>query len=96
MRPSEVLPRHREAIRSLVREAGILNPRVFGSVVRGDDRENSALDLLVDLQSIDALLDLGQLEQLIGDETGLTVNVLVPSELPPKFRERVLSEAAPL
>lgn len=96
MRPSEVLPQHREAIRSLVREAGILNPRVFGSVVRGDDRENSALDILVDLQSIDALLDLGRLEQLIGQETGLTVNVLVPSELPPKFRERVLAEAAPI
>ena len=96
MRPSEVLPQHREAIRSLVREAGILNPRVFGSVVRGDDRENSDLDILVDLQSHEALLDLGRLEQLIGAETGLNVNVLVPSELPPKFRDRVLSEAAPL
>lgn len=96
MRPSEVLLQHREAIRSLVRQAGILNPRVFGSVVRGDDRDNSDLDILVDLQSHEALLDLGRLEQLIGEETGLNVNVLVPSELPPKFRDRVLSEAAPL
>lgn len=96
MRPSEVLPQHREAIRSLVQEAGILNPRIFGSVVRGDDRDNSDLDILVDLQSHESLLDLGRLEQLIGEETGLNVNVLVPSELPPKFRDRVLSEAAPL
>lgn len=96
MRPSEVLSQHRETIRSLVQDAGILNPRVFGSVVRGDDRENSDLDMLVDLRSSEAMFDLGRLEQLIGQKTGLRLNVFVPSELPPKFRQRVLSEAAPL
>lgn len=96
MRPSEVLVQHRESIRSLVIEAGIFNPRVFGSVVRGDDRENSDLDILVDVRTKESLFDLGRLEQKIGHETGLSVNVFVPSELPPRFRERVLSEAAPL
>lgn len=96
MRPSEVLSQHREAIRSLVREAGTFNPRIFGSIVRGEDRENSDLDILVDVQSKSSLFDLGRLEELICKETGLSVNVLVPSELPPKFRERVLSEATPL
>lgn len=96
MRPSEGLSQHRETIRSLVREAGIFNPRVFGSVVRGDDRENSDLDMLVDLQSKSSLFDLGRLEKLICQKTGLSVNVLVPAELPPRFRERVLSEANPL
>lgn len=31
MRPSEVLPQHRETIRQLVLEAGMANPRVFRS-----------------------------------------------------------------
>lgn len=96
MRPSEVLSHHREIIRNLIQDAGILNPRVFGSVVRGDDGEDSDLDLLVDLRSHEALFDLGRLEKLIGQETGLSANVFVASELPPKFRQRVLSEAAPL
>jgi predicted nucleotidyltransferase len=96
MRPSDVLLQHRETIRSLFLEAGIFNPRVFGSVVRGDDRDDSDLDLVVDSQSKDFLIDLGRLEQLISQRTGLSVNVFAPSELPPKFRERVLSEAAPL
>ena len=48
MRPSEVLPLHRETIRQLVAEAGMTNPRVFGSVVRGEDEEGSDLDILVD------------------------------------------------
>lgn len=96
MRPSQALSQHREIIRDLVREAGIKNPRVFGSVVRGDDQDNSDLDILVDLTSRASLFDLGLLERLISNMTGLSVNVLVPSELPPNFRERVLAEAAPL
>ncbi len=48
MRPSEVLPQHRETIRQLVLEAGMANPRVFGSALHGDDRDGSDLDLLVD------------------------------------------------
>ena len=41
MRPSEILPQHRETIRQLVREAGMANPRVFGSVLRGEDEDGS-------------------------------------------------------
>jgi uncharacterized protein len=96
MRPSEALTQHREAIREIVRRAGINNPRVFGSVVRGEDRDNSDLDIIVDLTSKASLFDLGHLENQIGNSIGLRVNVLVPSELPPKFRDRVLAEAAPL
>jgi predicted nucleotidyltransferase len=48
MRPSEVLPQHRETIRQLVLEAGMANPRAFGSVLRGENEEDSDLDLLVD------------------------------------------------
>jgi hypothetical protein len=46
MRPSEVLPKHRETIRQLVLEAGMAKPRVFGSVLHGDDQDGSDLDLL--------------------------------------------------
>jgi uncharacterized protein len=48
MRPSEVLPLHQETIRQLALEAGMANPRVFGSVLRGNDNLSSDLDLLVD------------------------------------------------
>jgi predicted nucleotidyltransferase len=96
MRPSEVLPTHRELIRKLVLESGMRNPRIFGSVARGDDREGSDLDMLVDLTYKNTLFDLGTVERRIAEATGLSVNLLVPSELPPKFRDRVLSESAPL
>jgi len=58
MRPSEILPLHRETIRELVLNAGMANPRVFGSVVRGEDTEGSDLDILVDPAPRTSLLDL--------------------------------------
>lgn len=96
MRPSEMLPAHRDAIRQLVLDSGLLNPRIFGSVARGDDREGSDLDMLVDLTYRSTLFDLGRVERRIAETTGLTVNLLVPNDLPPKFRDRALAEAAPL
>ena len=96
MRPSEALPLHREKIRQLVLEAGMTNPRVFGSVVRGDDNEESDLDLLVDPASRTDLLDLVRLQRLIQEQTGVPVDLLTPGDLPPKFRDRVVSEARPV
>jgi predicted nucleotidyltransferase len=59
MRPSELLPLDREAIRQLVLEAGMANPRVFNSVVRGEDNEDSDLDILVDPGAWDEFDDNG-------------------------------------
>src|SRR5215207_6241671 len=46
-RPSSSLAAHRDEILRLAHEFGMKNPRVFGSVARGDDLPGSDLDLLV-------------------------------------------------
>ena len=96
MRPSDVLPQYRETIRQLVLEAGMANPRVFGSVLRGQDSERSDLDLLVDPAPKTDLLDLARLQRLIQDKLGVRVDLLTPGDLPPKFRDRVVAEALPV
>jgi predicted nucleotidyltransferase len=96
MRPSDVLPQHRETIRQLVLEAGMANPRVFGSVLRGQDSERSDLDLLVDPAPKTDLLDLARLQRLIQAKIGVRVDLLTPGDLPPKFRDRVVAEALPV
>ena len=96
MRPSEVLPKHRETIRRLVEQAGMANPRVFGSVLHGDDQEDSDLDLLVDPAPRTSLLDLAGLQIEIEGQTGAKVDLLTPGCLPLKFRQRVLDEAQPV
>jgi hypothetical protein len=96
MRPSEVLPKYRETIRQLVMQAGMANPRVFGSVARGEDREDSDLDILVDPAPRTSLLDLVGLQIEIETRTGVKVDLLTPKCLPLKFRQKVLDEAQPV
>ena len=96
MRPSEILPLHRETIRELVLNAGMANPRVFGSVVRGEDREDSDLDILVDPSPRASLLDMAGLQIELEKALGVKVDVRTPGELHPHFREKVLAEAASL
>lgn len=96
MRPSEALPIHRETIRRLVLEAGMENPRVFGSVARGEDGEDSDLDILVDPAPKTSLLDLAGLQIEIEARTGVKVDLLTPGCLPLRFRHRVLEEAQPV
>ena len=72
------------------------NPRIFGSVLRGEDKEGSDLDLLVDALPGATLFDLGGLQAELEDLLGVQVDVLTPGDLPPKFRQQVLAEAQPV
>jgi predicted nucleotidyltransferase len=96
MRPSEVLPQYRDTIRQLVLEAGMANPRVFGSVVRGEDQDGSDLDILVDPAPRASLLTMVRLQSQLEEATGIKIDLRTPAEIHPRFREKVLAEAASL
>jgi predicted nucleotidyltransferase len=49
LRLRSALESHRSRIAKLLDQYGATNPRIFGSVARGDAGEDSDLDLLVDL-----------------------------------------------
>lgn len=96
MRPSQALEQHRDAMRRTARRYRVSNPRVFGSVLWGEDTEGSDLDLLVDPLPGTTLFDLGGLQDELEGLLGLRVDVRTPQELPATFREQVLAEARPL
>ncbi len=96
MRPSLVLERHREAIRELVASHRVVNPRVFGSVVLGEDTEASDLDLLVDPVEGTSLFDIVDLQADLEALLGIKVDVLTPRALSKYFREQVLQTAIPV
>jgi len=96
MKPSQALERHRSAIREIVARHRAANPRVFGSVRHGRDRDGSDLDLLVDPTPDASLFDLGAIQFEIKRLTGVEVDVLTPDDLPEHFRARVLREAQPV
>lgn len=96
MRPSLALERKRRDVLSIVRCYKAVNPRVFGSVLQGNDLEDSDLDLLVDVLPGATLFDLGGLQEALEEILGVRVDLVTPNDLPPKFRQRVLAQAQPL
>lgn len=97
IRPSAALVLHRAAIRRIVAENDATNPRVFGSVARGDDTENSDLDILVDpIDGRTTLLSLAAIASGIQGLTGCKVDVTTPEGLKERMRIAVLEEARPI
>ncbi len=96
MRPSVVLDLKRSAVREAVNRFRTSNPRVFGSVLHGTDRDGSDLDLLVDTLPGATLLDLGGLQDDLESLLGIHVDLLTPGDLPLKFRAKVVAEAQPV
>lgn len=96
MRPSEALNQHREEIRRIVASTHATNPRVFGSVLRGDDTEGSDLDLLVDPTPETSIFDIGELRYRLRTLMGVSVDVLTPEALHTRLRDQIVAEALPV
>jgi len=96
MRPSIALNLKRGAVREAAGRFRTANPRVFGSVLHGTDLDGSDLDLLVDALPGATLFDLGGLQVELESLLGIHVDLLTPSDLPMKFRAKVLAEAQPV
>jgi predicted nucleotidyltransferase len=96
MKPSEALRTHRAELREITTRHGVLRPRVFGSAIRGNDTDESDLDLLVDPTPRTTLMTLAAIQLEAERLLGVRVDVLTPKSLPRRFRDRVLLEAIPV
>jgi len=96
MTPSQLLAQNRQQILSIIATHHASRPRVFGSVLRGEDTEKSDLDLLVDPLPGATLFDMGGIQMDLEELLGIPVDVVTPGDLPQKFRQQVLQEARPL
>ncbi|MBV8115637.1 MAG: nucleotidyltransferase family protein [Silvibacterium sp.] len=96
MRPSEALAQNRDEVRRIVLENKSRNPRIFGSVLHGEDAEGSDLDLLVDPDPGASLMDIARIQNRLEALLGVSVDVLTPRGLPESYRGRVLAEASPV
>lgn len=96
MKPSEALHSNRAEIRRVIESHRARNARVFGSVVHGQDTDNSDLDILIDPTPETTLFDIGAIRHELGKLLGVPVDVLTPNALPDKLRAAVLAEARPV
>lgn len=96
MKPSDAFHSNRAAIRRVVESHRGQNARVFGSVLHGQDTENSDLDILIDPTPDTTLFDIGAIRHELAQLLGVPVDVLTPNALPDKFRALVIAEALPV
>ena len=86
----------RQEIFRIAARHGARNIRLFGSAARGEDRPDSDLDLLVEMESGRSLLDLVALGQDLEDLLQGKVDVLTDSSVHPAIRPYILADARPL
>jgi predicted nucleotidyltransferase len=65
---------------------------IFGSYVRGEQNEESDVDVLIDYTEAPDLIELIDLENYLSDNLGMKVDVVTKNGLKPRLKERILSE----
>jgi len=83
-------------ILAIARRYGVSHLRLFGSVARGDEGEESDIDLLIDLASDRGLLALSGFRREVQELLGRPVDVATEHLLKDRIRPEVLCEATPL
>lgn len=96
MRPSISLKNHRDQVREVLQRFSMANPRIFGSTARGEDTEQSDLDILVDAPHGTSLYDLAGVELELEAILGCKVEVLTKGFLAPDIAERAEADLLPI
>ena len=65
---------------------------VFGSYIRGEEKEKSDLDILVEFEEPVSLLKFIELENYLSDSIGVKVDLVMKSALKPRIGKRILEE----
>lgn len=86
----------KDEIQALAAEYGISNIRIFGSVARGEERDDSDVDVLIDISPPKTYFDLIRFEMALQDKWGRDVDVVSEGGLYHYIRDDILSEAKPL
>ena len=82
-----------ENLLDLCRQYQVASLKVFGSVARGDEREDSDIDILVRFVRPVSLLTLVRLERKLSDLFGRKVDLVTEQGISPYIRDTVLSSA---
>jgi hypothetical protein len=81
------------ALKPYLKEYGISRIAVFGSYARDEDKPDSDIDLLVDINKSYGLLKFINLKQLIEAKLGKRVDLVESQCIEPLIRDEVLASA---
>ena len=96
MRPSEALAKNIDTVREIIARYPVSNPRVFGSVARGEDVEGSDLDILVHPEGRMSYFDLAGLALELEAVLGCTVDLGEDTSVRAHAAESIFADAKPI
>lgn len=93
MTRDEIIAKLRETVPALKAE-GVTSLAIFGSRSRGDGRNDSDLDVLVEVDpnAKFSLLDLVGVQHIVQDATGLETQATLRSDLDQRMAERIADD----
>ena len=89
----EILSMLKEELPNLRREHSVDTLAVFGSYVRGEQREDSDIDILVEFSEPVGFFEFMGLEFHLTDLLGVKVDLVTPDALRPLMRDDILESA---
>ena len=96
MKISDLLRQKRDAILEIAAEHGAYDVRVFGSVARGEETEESDVDFLVKVTANPSPWFPAGLQLALEDLLGRKVDVVIEEGIYWLLRRKILKEAVPL
>ena len=82
----------KDKIVPVLRRYDVVHAAVFGSFIRGETKEGSDIDILVEFRGEKSLLDLVGLKIELEEVLGRDVDVLTYNSLHPFIKETILKE----
>ena len=88
----EKLERIKTEIIPVLRKYGVKRASIFGSVARGEETENSDVDIIVEFEGRKSLFDLVELKIELEEKLRKKVDVLTYRSIHPLLKEKILKE----
>lgn len=82
----------KKSIIPILKKHGVIRASIFGSVARGEAKEGSDIDILVELPKEKSLLDLVRLENELKEKLKRDVDVVEYNSIHPLLKEIILKE----
>lgn len=86
----------KQKVLPILKEAGVTRSSIFGSYVRGEEKDDSDIDMLVEVPRGTGLFGFVGLKHKLEDALNKKVDLITYASIHPRLRDRILREQLPI